>query len=160
MSTEVNEQQEADIAWAALNSQAAIVDNEISPELNNEMTSEAAVDELSTADLLAPVIKITGDIIAPNWGLNEGECEQLAAAYGGLFDKYMPDNDFTKYGVEITALMTTAIIFGSRRGVPLKEKPPEKISKEEKTTTQADSRPIEETPIQSAVLEAKAVSDA
>lgn len=122
---DTQETQEAEQAWANLAAQGSHLDNENNPALPvNENQPVNNEPDIETAELLAPVIQITADIFAPNWEINEDECEQLATVYGALIDKYLPDNPATKYGLEISALITTAMIFGARKGKPLtKEKP-------------------------------------
>lgn len=128
---DTQETQDVEKEWAALMSQASSLDDEINPQSIDIATEKTNEDiEVSTAELLAPVIKVTGDIFAPNWSLTETECEQLGIAYGSLIDKYLPDNPASKYGLEISAVMITLAVFGSRKGIPMrldkKEKPTEK----------------------------------
>lgn len=128
---DTQETNEAEQAWLSLGSQASVLDNELAPTDNQSLNSvENEVEtEISTAELLAPVIKVSADIFAPNWEFDESECEQLGIAYGALIDKYIPDNPASKYGLEISAVMVTLAVFGSRKGVPLrKEKKTEKES--------------------------------
>lgn len=125
---DIQETNEAEQAWASLGNQASVLDSELAPTDNqsiNDLGGEVDAVEISTAELLAPVIKVTGDIFAPNWELDETECEQLGIAYGALIDKYLPDNPASKYGLEISAVMVTLAVFGSRKGVPMRieEKP-------------------------------------
>ena len=130
---DTQETQDADKEWAALMNQASNLDDEINPQAT-DYTNESNAEEVevSTAELLAPVIKVTGDIFAPNWSLTENECEQLGVAYGSLIDKYLPDNPASKYGLEISAVMITLAVFGSRKGVPLRIEKKEKTKQEER----------------------------
>jgi len=125
--------------WAQLEQQASKVDAELNPQSEQQEIeqAQAAEQELSIAELLTPAIKVTGDIFAPNWHLSDDECQQLGAAYGALIDKYLPDNDLSKYSVEIAAVMVTGLVFGSRIGKPLREKKPEK--REQKTVNEQKS---------------------
>jgi hypothetical protein len=123
--------QTADDTWAALNAQAVALDNELAPPVSDHKTANEVV-EPETAELLAPVIKITADLVAPNWALTEVECEQLANSYAALLDKYLPENGLNNYGVEITALLTTGIVFSSRKGIPMRKKEDKKQQVEQK----------------------------
>jgi len=121
-----------DEAWCFLEEQALTLDSELTPNAANkaEVEKENAQDP-ETSELLAPVIKITADLIAPNWSLTKIECEQLGEAYGALLDKYLPENGLNNYGVEIAALLTTGIIFSDRKGLPMRK--PKKKDKQKVT---------------------------
>lgn len=73
--------------------------------------------EISTAELLAAVLKPTFAIVCPAWKITDKETQSLADAYGKVLDKYFPDLSF---GVELEALMITVIVFGPRYGKPSK----------------------------------------
>jgi hypothetical protein len=154
---------EVEQAWASLAAQAADIDNEINP-VNETLPvneSQPHENEPSTADLLAPVIKVTGDIFAPNWNLSADECEQLGNAYGGLIDKYLPDNPAAKYGMEISAVMITLAVFSSRKGTPLKiETKQESIeSKAQEKPSVPDEKQVTVNKSASGVLMPKAVNN-
>lgn len=136
--TESTEQAEIDLSdlqgdFSALASEAAALDGEESPVNGKEAESVEA--ELSTGELMATAIQATADIIAPNWDIQSEESEALGNAYGALIDKYLPDNGLNNYGVEITALLVTGMVFKSRAGVPLrKPEKPEKAEESQKSS--------------------------
>lgn len=62
-------------------------------------------------------------ILAPNWEVSQDECTALAECYSTVIDKYFPDAAGS-FGVEVSALLMTAGVIGSRmmQGKPRKEK--------------------------------------
>lgn len=122
----INEQE-----WANVYAEAADID-----EIDAPLTGENPVNDendISSAALMADVVQVTADIFAPNWDIQREESEQLGTVYGALLDKYVPDSGLDKYGLELSALMVTAMVLKSRAGVPLK-KPEEKEEKKTETT--------------------------
>jgi hypothetical protein len=107
--------------FARLEALAAEIDGADNYSVTTEYDDAPSDAQLS--ELLTPAIRLTADIFAPNWALADEECEQLGKAYGAVIDKYLPDNDLSKYSIEITAVMTTLIVFGSRAGKPRKAPP-------------------------------------
>ncbi|OBU24959.1 hypothetical protein C0Z01_14185 [Photobacterium kishitanii] len=55
----------------------------------------------------------TFSVVAPNWGVSADECNALAECYSTVIDKYFPDAG-DSYGVEISALLMTVGVIGSR----------------------------------------------
>jgi hypothetical protein len=142
---------ESEMDWGNLEAQAANVDDVNTPESAKESPPE---DEISSGDLVAQAIQVTADFIAPNWNIKPEESEQLGNVYGALLDKYMPDSDFSKYGLELSALLVTGMILKSRAGVPLRKKEkknPEQIAEPEQQEVYQQSA--------SSTLTAKAVSN-
>ncbi|GAA5133107.1 hypothetical protein [Thalassotalea piscium] len=116
------ETQDAENAWGSLEIQANELESELLPESKAPATEKGniSVPDMEIAELLGPAIKVTADIFAPNWELQEAECEQLGIVYGALLDKYLPDNSLSKFGVEISAIMVTGIILKTRVGKPMR----------------------------------------
>lgn len=139
---------EAEFNWDNLEAQAADIDNLNQPVNAQNENAPEPIPEPTTGELLAEVIQITADIVAPNWQIQKEESEQLGAVYGALIDKYMPDAGLGKYGLEISAVLVTGIIIKGRAGIPLR-KPKEKQKALNDST---------ETPEQSNTLKAKAVN--
>lgn len=101
---------------AALDGEARAVEGEyIAAE---EVRAQGGAEEsaaVSTAALLALLLKPTFDVLAPAWAVSEPECRLLAEAYGAVLDKYLPDLDL---GVEAAAVIATFAVFGPRWGKP------------------------------------------
>lgn len=93
----------------------------------NNQEPENQEPEISTSELIAPILNIGFATLAPNWKISGEEVEQLSQAYGALLDKYLPDNGLDKYGPEISAIMVTAMIVMPRAAIPRKHKKIEKI---------------------------------
>lgn len=66
------------------------------------------------AVLLGPLFSI----LAPNWNVTPDEVDIVAEAYADVINKYFPGG--LSLGVEVNALMATALIFGPRLGTPRK----------------------------------------
>lgn len=144
---------ESEMDWGNLEAQALNIDEINTPESAKGSPPE---DEISSGDLVAQAIQVTADFIAPNWNIKPEESEQLGNVYGALLDKYMPDSDFSKYGLELSALLVTGMILKSRAGVPLRKsekKAPEQIAKPEQEQQEIYQQTA------SSTLEAKAVSN-
>lgn len=78
--------------------------------------ASSSVDELPLSDCIAAMLSISfNHLIAPragdHWALNDGESKALGEAYGAVLDKYFPD---LTLGVEVTAILVTATVFGPR----------------------------------------------
>lgn len=135
-----------DNPWAILSLQATALDDELAPptlqEIQGEIAPTKTEPEIETAELLAPVIAITAEVFAPNWQLTKDEVTSLATVYGALVDKYLPDNPASKYGLEITALMTTAMIFAARKGMPMKLEE-KQVNEPELVKEKQEKKPIE-----------------
>lgn len=101
----------------------------LNPLLSEEAQANAETEaepEIESAALVTQVVQMSADIFAPNWQIQPEESAQLGQVYGKLLDKYLPNSGLDKYGLELSALMATAMIIGSRAGTPLKEKPEKK----------------------------------
>lgn len=136
--TDVSESDE----WARLEMGAANLDGELSPELPTAENIAPEETGIETGELLAQAIQASADIFAPNWHIEPEESEQLGIAYGALLDKYLPDSGLDKYGLEISALLITGMVFKSRAGVPLK-KPKPKKDKPEKLADKSHGESVE-----------------
>jgi len=91
---------------------------------------QAKDGEISSAELLQPLLTIGFSLLAPNWQIQQEEIEQLSEAYGALVDKYFPDTGLDRFGPEISAVMVTAMIVMPRAKIPrIKKKPIEKPEK-------------------------------
>lgn len=149
-----HEQQTAEEAqtadWSRLADEALSVDQKAGV-LSDEMAAELAADEspepeIQSAALLTDAIQATAGIFAPNWDLKREECEQLGTVYGALLDKYMPDSGLDKYGLEISAVMVTAMVLKSRAGVP-RHKPKPKDKAKAKTETRETNAGENDVPV-------------
>lgn len=74
--------------------------------------------DIPTADVLKMVLTPIADIFCPAWNLKGAEIEQLAEAYAPVLDKYMPGG--MSFGVELNAVLVTALIIGPRMKTPRK----------------------------------------
>jgi len=97
--------------------------------------------EISTSELLAPILGIGFATLAPNWKVSPDEVNQLSQAYGALIDKYLPDNGLDRFGPEISAIMVTAMIIMPRASIPRKEK---KIEKPKKSEREIQMEPLKD----------------
>lgn len=111
---------------SALANEAAALDAAAMPaaEDGNAQNPEAA-PTVSTADMLRPLLKVTFDLLAPNWKVEEKESAALSDAYAAVLDKYFPDGVVSRWGVEINALLITVAIIGPRIKIPPREVPKE-----------------------------------
>lgn len=129
--------------WAGVYAAALDVD----PDEAGEAATAGDADsgEISSAALMADVVQVTADVFAPNWNMQRDESEQLGTVYGALLDKYMPNSGLDKYGLELSALMVTAMFIKSRAGVPLKLKPEKdkEDKKEGEEKSQSESVKVE-----------------
>ncbi|MBT3041992.1 MAG: hypothetical protein KME67_03950 [Candidatus Thiodiazotropha sp. (ex Codakia orbicularis)] len=82
--------------------------------------------EPPTSEIIEPILQMGFAVLAPAWQVSDPECKELAKCYGALIDKYFPEG-MGQYGVEITAVMTTAAVILPRMKIPrkLEPKPPE-----------------------------------
>lgn len=76
-----------------------------------------------TDELLMPILSLGFAVLAPAWAVSEPEVKELAAAYGGLIDKYFPDG-IGQFGVEVNALLITGAVLMPRLAMPRKVEPP------------------------------------
>lgn len=95
-----------------------------------EPTPEAApAPEVTTAEVLRPLMRAGFDILAPKWQVSDEESSQLATAYAAVLDKYFPDGVMGTWGAEFNAIILTVAIVGPRlkiapRDVPKEEAKP------------------------------------
>lgn len=119
--------------WQHIENIAADVDAELNPEIEapEQGTATAAPESDPEMEmLLTEGIHITSAILAPNWKITKDEAGALGGVYAKLINKYFPDAG-ANFGVELTALLTTGAIIGSRIGTPRKlEEKPEKSEKD------------------------------
>lgn len=117
-----NEENNASFDWADLEQKAQIIDGKDSLPQQSEIQTEEA-QGITSADLMQQTIQVLSDVFAPNWGIQHEESEQLGAIYGALIDKYLPETNVDKFGLEISAVLVTGMILKTRLGVPLRELP-------------------------------------
>ena len=75
--------------------------------------------DIPTAEMLAAALVPMFSMLCPNWCVTNEECSQVAAAWGPVLDKYLPDWA-TKFGVEVNAVLITVLVFGPRWSTPRK----------------------------------------
>jgi hypothetical protein len=78
--------------------------------------------EPPTSEIIEPILQMGFAILAPAWQVTDPECKELSKCYGALIDKYFPDG-VGQYGVEVTAVMTTAAVILPRMKIPRKLEP-------------------------------------
>lgn len=132
-----NEIPDFDLIDAAA-SQLAISNNVVPITTVDEPSNEP---EIETAEILAPILGIGFNTLAPNWKITPEEINQLSQAYGALLDKYLPDTGLDKFGAEISAVMVTAMIIMPRMAIPRKDK---KIEKPKKTDREIKMEPLKD----------------
>lgn len=105
-----------------------------------EPTPEAAPKpEITTAEVLRPLMRAGFDILAPKWKVSDEESSQLATAYAAVLDKYFPDGVMGRWGAEFNAIILTVAIIGPRLKIAPRDAPKEK-------TEAAPRSPIELAP--------------
>jgi hypothetical protein len=88
-------------------------------------------DDLPTAQVLEMAIAPLFGVLAPNWAIAPEEVSALAGAYAPVIDKYFGG---VAMGVELQAVVVTAMIFAPRIGVArvaVSEKEPKKVAEKE-----------------------------
>lgn len=101
----------------------ALIDSvEIGEEKATAAPAAQQVPSIPTAALIAPLVALFCNVVAPAWGINDTEQKTLADAYAAVVDKYFPDG--VPMGPEVGALMVTAAVFMPRIGKPMKEPEP------------------------------------
>lgn len=108
--TEEEQQQAAELeALAQQEQQAEAVEGEWQPSDNAEQVG------MSTADILAPLLKISFGLIASvkgqHWQLTDEVATEAAAEYGRCIDYYFPDMNTAPW---VGAAMTTGMILAPR----------------------------------------------
>jgi len=77
------------------------------------------IPEIPTGEVVAGLLSATSGLLVmkmgKKWELEKEEAEVAGEAYGAVIDKYFPDV-MGNMGVEITALMITVMLVGSRLG--------------------------------------------
>jgi hypothetical protein len=86
--------------------------------------SATAAPQVSSAEIMRPLLRATFDILAPNWKIDDQESAALAEAYAAVLDKYFPDG--FPWGVEVNALLLTVAIIGPRFKTPPRNAPENK----------------------------------
>ena len=91
--------------------------------IEQQPAAEEAAPQISTAEIIKPVLQLGFGIAAPAWKMSDAEIDALANAYGPLLDKYFPDGILNRFGVEITAIAVTVAVIGPRVNQPRKVEP-------------------------------------
>lgn len=92
-----------------------------------EPAPEAApAPEVTTAEVLRPLMRAGFDILAPKWKVSDEESSQLATAYAAVLDKYFPDGVMGRWGAEFNAIILTVAIVGPRLKIAPRDVPKEK----------------------------------
>lgn len=86
------------------------------PDISGD-SPEPEQPEMPTSEVLNLALTPIVAILAPNWQIKPEEIQMLSEAYGALLDKYMPG---VAMGVEVTAILCTAMVVAPRIGTPLK----------------------------------------
>lgn len=115
---------EFDAALAAANDAEGIPVTEQAVNGDGYQPTQAA--QVSGAEILAPVVGLACNILAPSWDIQPEEQQALAESYGALVDKYFPEGAGA-FGVELNALIITGAIFGPRIGKPRKPEKPKTV---------------------------------
>lgn len=125
----------------SLAAEAARLDQDgIATFAKQEPAPEAApVPEVTTAEVLRPLMRAGFDILAPKWKVSDEESYQLATAYAAVLDKYFPDGVMGRWGAEFNAIILTVAIIGPRLKIA-----PRDVPKEE--TKPAPRSPVELAP--------------
>jgi hypothetical protein len=108
-----------------LGAEAAALEGEYIPKGAPGAQAEEAPPTPSTGELLTMLLRPLFNVVAPAWEVSDDECELLGQSYGAVADKYFPNLEL---GVELSAVVTTVMVFGTRWGKPRKietEKPEE-----------------------------------
>lgn len=91
--------------------------------------SADAGPDIPTKDALSLFLSPLCEVIFPAWNVQPAEIALLADAYAPVIDKYFPDG----FGIEVQALVATAIVFGPRLRMPRKQPNTEKEAKPDTT---------------------------
>jgi hypothetical protein len=125
MSENIPDFDRIDAAAAALQSDNVVQINGEAPQPENQQPV------ISTAEMLAPLLGLTFQILTPNWKITPQETNQLSEAYAAVIDKYFPDGDmFDQYGAEVGAIAATVMILAPRMKIPRTGKAAEKKAAE------------------------------
>lgn len=111
---EGNAQQAADLS--SLEFQAANEDYQPGPDDPLTGEHEAAEPQISTGELCTSLLMIGFNLVGSrrggHWNLTPEEATETGNALGAVLDKYFPD--LSEQGVEITAVMTCAMVLTPR----------------------------------------------
>lgn len=91
---------------------------------------EADQDDLSSEELLSPVIKLSSDLFAPLWGVQQEEADALAKVWAPVADKWFPGLSGS-VGVEFNAAIVTLAVFGPKIMMPRTEEQAKRIAKQQ-----------------------------
>lgn len=86
-----------------------------------EMSSTGAPVDMPLDMLITPVFMATFGVLAPNWGITQGECSALGKAYADVINEFFPDMQASPKLVIIgTAVATTSAVIAPRimKGLP------------------------------------------
>lgn len=109
---------------AALDAEARAVEGKVITNAEQQASAEPPpAAEITTGQLLTAILVPVFKVLAPAWAVSRDECALLGEAWGAVVDKYLPDLDL---GVELSAVLATALVFGPRWGTPPKVQPKEK----------------------------------
>lgn len=108
-------QQAADLSQ--LEFVAANEDYTPGPEIAaGEVEAAADPEAMDTGEMMTSLLQIGFGLVASrrgdHWALNEAEATETGNAIGGVLDKYFPD--LSNQGVEVTAVMTCAMLLTPR----------------------------------------------
>lgn len=111
-----NERDEAAAELDALEGAAAEAESEAGGgEYIPGAETEPEAEGPTSAEILAPAIKMTFQMVAArrgqHWGMADEEAETLAQAWGDVLDKYAPG---AALGPELTAIAVTAAVVWPR----------------------------------------------
>lgn len=121
MSEEVKRSEKPELTEAEINDRAVFEEAAREHESQAEQENQQTIAEVSTREILAPIIHSAFMILCPNWKVKEKESGQLATVWGAVLDKYYPDGVMNQFGLEIAAISTTAMIVLPRLKVPRNE---------------------------------------
>lgn len=107
----VNDENQA----AGLEAEAAALEGEHIQAGDTRSAPETEPAGPETGEVLAQLYFPVFKLFFPAWEISPKECELLGAAHGAVIDKYFPDFDL---GVELNAVLITAMVFGARIGRP------------------------------------------
>lgn len=113
-------------AVAAMAAEASALDSAAAPMGSEPAPEAAAPPQVSTAEVLRPLMRSAFDILAPKWNVTDEESANLAESYAAVLDKYFPDGVLTRWGVEFNAIILTVAIIGPRLKIAPREIPKEK----------------------------------
>lgn len=104
------------------------------PQGQNHQTSDPGYQpveaaHITSAEILAPVVGLACDLLAPSWNIGPEEKQALAESYGALVDKYFPEG-IGAVGVELNAFIITGAILAPRLGTPRKPETKDKAKDE------------------------------